>query len=491
MNLLTKSKWAMYGANPILFFTREMKMKMPPKLREFVLWFVNEATRNKPIRAIVCGPRGGGKSKVLAGLEFWLWRFLDWDITNLGGSKSQADTVFAFLANLINSPDVQWLVGKTIQSETVKAPEAGKGWIRVLAASQTQVRSPHAGDETRGGALIQDEVCEMDDELAVAAHPIVNTANPSAIIESSTFHKAFGEFQERWDAGEWKRFSWDCFDVSQKCEYACEGERWKAEGGTCPVLDFCKGRAHTSEGWMLIDEIIQSWRDHDREWFEIEMMGMRPSVGGLVYAPELVRLAFGGAAPDSPGTSPAIGHDWGFSGESFMVQVSVRDGLVWVDKAEFWNQTSDTIMIERVSSLAKTTSASVLADSSHPFQNDTLSKLCDDFRPVVFSKEKATGVGYVKHLFEKKLLRIPDASPGHRRLYNQLRNYMKDAATGKPEKKHDHGPDALMCACLHLMAEGIAQEVVKEQKEYPPGTIRFRGMIIHNPDDEDDDEDDD
>ena len=59
-----------------------------------------------------------------------------------------------------------------------------------------------------------------------------------------------------------------------------------------------------------------------------------------------------------------------------------------------------------------------------------------------------------------------------------MRNYMKDEATGKPVKKDDHGPDALMCACLHLMAEGIAQESPKPNKEFPPGTIRVGGMVV-------------
>lgn len=277
-----------------------------PGLRELVEEVCNLIVKS----AAVVGPRGGGKSQGVSFIEFYLVFIMLFDALNLGGSELQADQVYRYLTEYIESDeDFQSLVkGEPMASITNTVDGA---WIRVLTASQKSVRSPHAGGKKKvpgggirwaGGILVIDEEAEADAAVVSAALPTINTARPSVNVRSSTFHNAVGSFadliEDHVDMG-YKLYRWDVFDVAERCQDDCDAcepcfanDHW--EKVTNPDTGeverhlvhraYCGGRAHYADGWVPVEEIKTLWKRGKRNHgtFEVEQMGSKPTSVGYV-----------------------------------------------------------------------------------------------------------------------------------------------------------------------------------------------------------------
>lgn len=424
----------------------------PAKIKE-VFDHIIDCAKNKKIgRIIIKAPRGGGKSRVLASIELVLWYVYDFDIVNLGGSFVQASKVYQYLSEAFYSDLIKPCLQKSIRVETTKKKEFGRGKIYVLAATEKQTRSPHVGGQTRGGALFIDEECEAEEDIVKSAIPIVDTANPSVIVRSSTFHTAFGSYQKCWDNAAtmgYKQLTWDCFDVSQLCKDDCQNVMDRATGkvGPCIVLDYCKGKSHQSEGWIPIEEIRQARREMSAEEFEIEMMGSRPSSASLVYSPSRLLECIKPQVFKLDGRgSASVGVDWGY-GETaitLMQEQYSEEKKKWVKRildAQAFNQAKEEEIYNVLEVISKSWSIPLYLDSSHVFQNQALEGRGATIYPVNFAMMKDYGINNVKKMMEDGLLEIPEEFTY---FIDQLKNYRRNKNTGKPLKLDDHGADSLL-----------------------------------------------
>lgn len=285
----------------------EVHGPIKPGLRELVL----DVCTGEEESAVAVGPRGGGKSQGVSFIEFFLWLLKNYDALNLGGSELQANNVYTYLLSYLDS-DPYWktlLLGDPKISESINREKA---WIRVMAASSKSVRSPHAGGirnvngrmVERGGLLVIDEEAEADPGIVTSALPTVNTARPSVNVRCSTFHNAEGTFAEVVDNHEqmgYKMYSWDIFDVAERCDCTgvCQSEepcfaKDHVEYTTDPDTGeekevlvhkaYCGGRSMYAEGWIPQGEILKMWQRMRRSHslWEVEAMGSRPSTAGFV-----------------------------------------------------------------------------------------------------------------------------------------------------------------------------------------------------------------
>ena len=477
---LFKIQTEVYKQHPYLLprdFSTE-PITFPKKIKELLDYVLDHVKKKEMFRVICKGPRGGGKTRGIASIELILWYLYNWDIINLGGSFSQAEKVYSYLTEAFQSK----MISHSLESSTQRKTKSKTGsQIFVLAATEKQTRSPHIGGADKGGLLVIDEECEAEETVVNSALPTINSAHPSGIIRSSTFHKAFGTFQKTWDGADklgYKRFAWDCFDVSEKCVDFCEAVKDKVTGeiGRCIILDHCQGRAHgnaekgTPEaGWIPIEELRQSRREMSLDEFEVELMGMRPSGTGLVFPPEALAACLRKERFElKPSGSVCIGVDWGFEGETAIVMVQEQN--VEMDKKivtkkriihyEAFVRPKDDEIFSELEFLSKDFQIPMNLDESHKFQNDHLINMGAQAYEVNFRTNKERCISYLKNLMEKGLLEIPEE---YDHLVSQLTQYRR-AKSGKPVKKDDHGVDALVCAILHFTNEGIG---------YKSGGARF------------------
>jgi hypothetical protein len=438
------------SSKPLEFLAKRGSYYPPPLERMFLDIYFGLVTR-----AAWVGPRGGGKTFTLGDLASCMFLFKFYDVLIGSGSEEQASKVYDRVMKILCDKEE---TAEYVPSMTTKVAKGKKeNWIEFVPASQKRARGPHPGEGKRGGMIIVDEEAEMDEAILKALIGTGGTAQPLVIIRASTAHKVDGTFAELLDNPRgYTIYRWDVFDVCGKCERKCAEciEEFRD--------DYCQGKARKNSilGWVSLDYIFSMWEEMDKEWFEVELMGRRSSGAGLVVTPEDLKAALVDEAPFVQGAPNCAGMDWGFKGMAAAVatQLITPQGsplnppggdlknsgearLQVFDRMAFHAKGIEVI-IEAMLGWKKTYGISeVCADSSHPFENDSLRKAGFTVHEVTFVSFKDAGAGAVKGFFEKRRMDIPKR---FKDMIEQLKHWRR-GKDGKIVKKDDHFPDSLLC----------------------------------------------
>lgn len=495
-----------YYDDPYGFIQNELNITFSYKIERLFKWIAERVKANKPVRVIIKGPRGSGKTYQMSAVEFVLWYLYDADCVNLGGSEQQASLAYKYIVNYIYKvPEVKSNVTKVLQSDTVKNGPPPQPYIKCLAASEKSVRGPHPGGERKSpGVIVGDEAAEMEDGLITSAIPQLNTAHPPVLLLFSTFHVAGGDFQTFWetstDIQEWDdsdprkasrmyRVSIDAFDINEQCTFNCKQCIKDIQETYCKFVCACKDKFDyfvehepkaidihgdgggkicpdcnkpylrkaklPKHGWMKMDEIFWAKETYNKDKFEVEYMGYKPSITGYVLdINKIVTLCQDKEFHYKPSIKVMIGIDWGFSGETAIIPVALMDGVYYVMQPAYFTNTSDTEIMNFCRNLAQSISKYdphpiFNCDSSHPFQNN---RMRDEFnlsvREVNFSKEKEIGAGVLRYLVERDMIRFSTRTENDRKLVDTLKRWRRDKNGTIQKMKGDHPADALLCATI-------------------------------------------
>jgi len=442
-------------------FLAQFGKKFPPKLKAAFL----DIYSGRVTRALLRACRGGGKSQLLSALSSAMYLFRRFDVLMLGGSAAQSKADYNYTSEILTDNPVIESFSEDILA-TVTTSKLGH-WLKCLAASGTSVRGPHAGDphkemnyEPHGGMLVVDEECEAAQEIVEGALPTVNAADPDVIVRGSTAHKAVGTFADLCDHAEemgYVEYHWDCFDICRACRDDCSKcfvefagalhPEWEEFQKTNPEFKpYCEGRAKDGEGWMRIEAIKQFFREYNRERFEVEMLGWRPSGEGLVLKPDDVKACIVEDMAFMPGMPGCITIDWGLIGTCAVEALQEqKDHIIAFLESDTYHMAPDQVIYDRCVQLRELYGFNeVYADGSHPYQNFNLQgNYGFQVTPVPFNQYKDLGAGWLKGLTEKRRLRIPKR---FEKLIEQLKGWRK--REGKIIKKNDHHPDSTLCAAL-------------------------------------------
>jgi len=425
-----------YTNRPIQFLANSGSY-YPPILEEMFL----DIYYLRVTRALWKGPRGGGKTFGLGDLSACLFLFKGFDIIIASGGEGQAKEVYEEVTSVL---DDDGEVAEYIPEITKQITRGRSGnWIRFVPASTKRVRGPHPG-RGHGGVIILDEECEMEEKIVKGVLGTGSTAKPLIIIRASTAHNIDGTYAdllENYEGRGYKLYEWDSFDVCEKCTRKCED--------CIPEFrdDYCKGKAHNNSvlGWVSLDYLFQMWEEETKEWFEVELMGRRPSGAGHVINPMDFKEACVDKVKFKKNIPGAFGIDWGFKGMAAAVATQlVGEKLRLFDRMSFHRRG-----IEEITNALKDWRKmydinEVYGDSSHPFENDALRKADFKVTEVTFVSFKEAGAGAVKWFFEKKRIEIPEE---FKIVIDQLKKWRRDKQ-GKIVKKEDHFPDALLCTMM-------------------------------------------
>ena len=448
-----------------------------PGVREFVIEVCLGDERN----AVAVANRGGGKSKGVSFIEFYLWMIEDYECVNIGGSELQADNVYQYLLAYIDD-DPFWsslLKGDPQREKTYKTTGA---WTRVLAASPKSVRSPHAGGDRkvggkiieRGGLLVIDEEAEAEPEHVQTAFGMVNTAKPSVTVRASTFHKIGGTFQEVIDHAVemgYKIYKWDIFDVCAGCDCAegagCQSEeKCFREDHYKDYIDpesgelkqrllhkaYCNGRAKYATGWIPYEEIVSMWKRYRRNHarFEVEAMGLRPSSKGYVIR-DLTEFSNNIVSTSArelylPGSPVTVCVDWGTAAGGVSVwqeQFGGRHVLLHADLLINNNQTQIVGKILEYANLYRSDLQEIAADigGGGNYLNPELRDVHNlPVRDVVFNTEKEAAVAAWNSFNEAGKLVIPKEFT---EFIEQVQGWKR--VNGRIGKGNDHLCDSAVC----------------------------------------------
>ena len=423
-----------YGFRPIEFLAGRGSY-YPPILKEMFM----DIYMQRVLKALLVGPRGGGKTYCLGDLAAALFLFKGFDALIASGGEWQSKEVYDEVSNVLNTKDED--VAQQVPTQTTQITKGRKGnWIRFLPASTRRARGPHPG-RGHGGVIILDEEGEMAEDIVKAVLGTGSTAKPLILIRASTAHKidgTFAELLENYDERGYKLYQWEAFDVCEKCTRKCKD--------CVPEFrdDYCQGKAHNNSilGWISLDYLFAMWEDETKEWFEVELMGRRPSGAGRVIAPDDIRKALVDEVIFVKGAPGAFGVDWGFKGMAAAVATQmVGEKLRLFDRMSFHLKGIEVIIGALKEWRDMYGIDEVFADSSHPFENDTLRKAGFTVHEVTFVSFKEAGAGAVKWFFEKERIELPKI---FKDVIDQLKKWRRDKF-GEIVKKDDHFPDALLC----------------------------------------------
>lgn len=449
-----------------------------PGIRELV----EDLCLFKEDSAVAVATRGGGKSQSASFVEFYLVFVEGFDALNLGGSEFQAQQVYAYLVNYIESDPFWKTLIKTGEPQQERTDLKDGNWIQILAASSKSTRSRHAGGgggKQRGGFLAIDEEAEAEPEHVNAALSTINTADPSVNLRCSTFHKAVGTFKELVDKHKemgYKLYKWTIFDVAKPCDcpldkVGCQSEeKCFREDHVEKFIDpetgreeervihksYCGGVAKYSDGWIPMKTILATWRRMGRnhaQW-EVEAMGSRPTTAGFVIKDPTWHAK--NTTTESPaelyreGFPLSVLVDWGATAaglevwqEQVLPSGKERHVLLECDQVEEAGVNQIVGAVMGYVNKYRNSFIEVAADigGGGNYLNPYLRDMGIQVRDVNFNQEKEAGVAAWNILNEGGKLVIPAEFV----LFHEQVGQWRRNKAGKIDKGNDHLCDAAIC----------------------------------------------
>lgn len=403
------------------------------------------------MKVLLSSGRGGTKTFLtavgLATLAYCIPRFT---ATVLSGSLEQAKYLYAYWERFCGS-DKFGLCIKGQSLRTLTNLENG-GWVRVLTASERQVKGIHPQ------MLVIDEACAVGVDILDLAMGQRLGGSRGLVRALSTPDKFFHPFVQEWmfqaEARGWQPFNWGM-------------RKFLPDGSWEPTFP-----------WVTRATIEDLLANQDSAWVLVHVDGQPGAPSGTVFKYEDIQEAKIESLEADPlyneeaVVSTKMGLDWGFVHPSVIViserlvpnpglveelGLTVPKELTYIVHVEAWTGKSGDFVRGRVGTLLddEKLAGDILADSSHPTENEALRQLA--FRKhhraiaVNFGTTKTAMVGNLNLLFETKAIRIPRKFV---ELLEQLSNYKweekKDPRTGekvaveKPQKGDDDYVDAAM-----------------------------------------------
>lgn len=455
------------------------KVVLIPRMLEFIadLFFA------RVDMAILWKPRGSGGSLAAAVLIFLVNVYHRKSFVNIAGSGEQSLAVYEYIRGFwdyLAEFKRNMILGEPL---AMKITLINGVYVKCITGSEKAARGKHPS------CLMVDEACQRDErtDLALAAAMQTPMSEPDRmIVLVSTFHHPTGLFQEHWDYADEKGFTkykWTIFETMAQCHQGMNTateEDPKALNHcktSCPltrkvavrdkqgvIIDWafkgCNGVARDTHGFQTYDQVRKAKNmNAGSSTFEIEYEGERPEFGTNIYAPAKIDAAVSRCPVDDAGRSyiewdyespKAIGVDWGLQ-ETALVLLSLERGRGYAGVMEYLQLTGKLVpeVARYLDEWHATYSPSgktipVFADYSHPYNNIELGQRGFEVVDVPFQRYKDFGIGNLGRYFEYERIRV---LPGFAVLVRQLHAY-RYGRDGKPVKKDDHGPDALLCAMM-------------------------------------------
>lgn len=252
--------------------------------------FVSDCFFERTKNALAFANRNGGKTFAVSILNMIDMLFKPGcEIASAGAIQAQAKQAYEYF---IGFTQMEWFEEFCIDYETktgrkflIKDNQEESSFStgskqKILTATNKGLRSPHPHK-----ARI-DEVDEIPWDILQVGLSMARSDDhvKGQNIFTSTRQHANGSMQTLLEraakSGAIKVYQWNIWEAVEKCQRRCFND---PEHGTCPIYEYCKGKAHRCNGFYKIEDFIDKVSLIDREKFETEWENKKPSRSKLVY----------------------------------------------------------------------------------------------------------------------------------------------------------------------------------------------------------------
>jgi hypothetical protein len=223
--------------------------------------------------AVIWANRAGGKTELAAVATLLDCIFKPGcQVRILAGSGEQATRMYEYLTGFLHNGLEHLLAGPVLKT---KCRFANRSAVEVLTQSAASVRGQHIQK------LRCDELELFDEDVfAAAKFTTQSTEKITAAMELiSTMHRPYGLMRKVVASAQKLAtpvFKWCVWEVIEKCkDRVCS---------RCPLLDDCRTRAISANGYLKIDDCIAQRNRASRAGWEAEMLCIRPSRENVVFA---------------------------------------------------------------------------------------------------------------------------------------------------------------------------------------------------------------
>lgn len=190
----------------------------------------------------------------------------------LGGSLEQSGRMYEYLGKFLGGNYDGMLNGKILKEKCSFSNGAN---AQILTQSAKSVRGVHVHK------LRCDEIELFSKDIFDAAKfTTQSTDNIKASMEIiSTMHRPYGLMHRLVDEAAKNKipiFKWCMLEVVEKCI--------GRNCSTCPLDDYCQGKAKNANGYMKIDDCITQMKRSSKVGFESEMLCQRPNLENAVFS---------------------------------------------------------------------------------------------------------------------------------------------------------------------------------------------------------------
>ena len=412
----------LYAADPVAFVEEELGEIPSEDQREFLRAMVDQ----EQLHYIISAGRGSGKTMALAWVLCWsvacLPRFYgQYNVCVVGGSLEQAKALYNYFKGYVfNTP---LLSDKLLSEPTMTKTEFSDSWVRCLAASEKQVRSPHPE------LLIFDEVCQAEENIVESALPMTSSSRHGRDILSSTPNQMFHIFKRYWDKAEDYGFQ----------KYG----PW--------------GLANCS--WVKQEKIAHAKKTYSESRYATEILGQFSKEQAALFNPKDIELATAEKI-DNIGQSPIIGGiDWGQNHPTVFTLAQQYGEEIRVIKQSIWQDKRYTHVQEEILKLCERGNINTIyADSSHAGQNERLEEAGITVEQVYFSTLKDDMVENLTFNLEKGNMKISCELTELKSQLSQYRMVKKRSGRSAYSKVNDDCVDSLMLALWGVKEEDGGQD---------------------------------
>lgn len=445
---------------------RALQVCLIPEMVEFIacLFF------GRAQKVILWKPRGGGGT-LCAGIFAWLILvYKHKSIIDYAGSGDQAKMLYEYTVAMWDC--VPGMADAFIDGEPMITETRLKNGtsLKCVPASMKRARSKHTP------VVLIDEACQEDprvEKVMKAALQAVFTEDDFVILLLSTFHIPFGIFQQYWDEAVkrgYRRVKWNIYQVMRQCDagmstatpedptarHYCrtqcpltEAVQITEQDGTVrTVFEGCDGLARTTTGHMTRAGVIAAKEENaGGETWRVEFECRRPKTQGPVYDTDDVTAAGSPEIIEVPAwAEKRVGIDWGRKCAVVVLCAMLEDKLVVARGHVLFNKRVHDVLGVLHRWRDEFGAFEVFADAENAYANNDVTDAGFTCTPVAFNKYKVWGIENLDRYLSSR--RITISTYGDLEIvHTQMLLYHTDER-GKPVKKDDHGPDALMCATV-------------------------------------------
>jgi hypothetical protein len=474
---------------------KKRKVKVSRKMLEFICDFYFERERY----GILWKNRGGSGTLSAGIIIFMKMLFQKAEITNMAGSGIQGRNVYKYVLNFITKcfPGLSEILSGKPTKKYIHLKNGAM--LEVLNASEQEARGIH------NRILFLDEACQKNPSIAPIMMSAMNTVyseEGNMIVMLSTFHAEEVLFSDYWDTAEsrgYKRYHWTIYDSMELCTMPSDHCKVCPLTRKVDVLDKrgavigvnyegCSGLAHTSDGYMTYDMVLDVKIQHEgrEEDFMIEHESKRPLIGaGLkyhaydIYSCENMDYF---VDTDSDDYFVIVGIDWGYDAQTAITAGEWPCYLSEEDDPYSWPRLGLDFLyyenrkgIQHILSILRKIEEKydiskdrmiIRADASHPFENQEIINAGYILKSIPFNKYKEVGIKNVSMFLKHRMLIIYSKYkerngvwevPLYLSKYRQLPN-------GKYNKE-DHIPDAVLCMLTKFNFISVYEDYLKIYKE--------------------------